>query len=117
MTQEQEIRNSILELPAIRFNLASAKRSDIGLVGRNLVTPYFACMVEDEDGDVAEISFDVHMEPLSSDPIYGVTYRRLPDGSTNPKDGAVHSLDDLIVKLYPGIADLVENISRHPAGK
>jgi hypothetical protein len=115
MTREQEIRNSILELPAIRFNLARHKRADIGLRGANLVTPYFACMVEDEDGEVCEISFDVHMEPLSSDPIYGVTYRRLPDGSTNPKDGAVHSLDELVVKLYPGLADMVETMHRHPA--
>ena len=131
-TESDKIRRAIRENEVIASHIPDrldvrVQRLRSSLRGTNMCTPYFACYVEDEDGDIAEITFDVDMRPLLDTPIYGVTYRRKTNddefgltGASNDKDGLVHSIDELVAKLFPSLSDEVDDeeqasMDRHPA--
>ncbi len=66
-----------------------------GLQGSNLMTQDVLGVIAVDD-DVIEVSTGTEFR---HERIYGVTYRRLPDGSCDPRDSVYLSLDEVLAAV------------------
>lgn len=64
--------------------------------GANLMTPDFLGYVRTADGDVVEVTTGIG---FGGGRVYGLTWARLDDGTVDPRDHCVFSLDDVEAAL------------------
>ena len=64
--------------------------------GANFVTPDFLGYVRTADGDVVEVTTGMG---FGGERIFGLTWARLDDGTVDPRDHCVFSLDDVEAAL------------------